>query len=96
MGQAKIRKARLKAASCRCLSSKAAEHCCYVGHSWHKVPAMLGLRNFPANATNHKCYMSELGSCEGPISGEHLVSEGVIRFIEDGGQFCCRACLGLT
>jgi len=87
MGQAKIREARLKAALCRCLSGKPAKHCCYVGKWWHKAAAMLGLRNLPANATNRKCYMSELGSCEGPISGEHLVSEGVIRFIEDGGQF---------
>jgi hypothetical protein len=31
--------------------------------------------------------MAELGSCYGPISGEHLISKSIIEFIQDGGEF---------
>jgi hypothetical protein len=31
--------------------------------------------------------MAELASCDGAISGEHLISESIIEFIQDGGEF---------
>jgi hypothetical protein len=31
--------------------------------------------------------MRELGNCEGPISGEHLISEAVIDVLREGGEF---------
>lgn len=34
-----------------------------------------------------RCYMRELGSCVGPISGEHLISESVIEVLRGDGAF---------
>ncbi|MCP3446180.1 hypothetical protein [Bradyrhizobium sp. CCGUVB14] len=34
-----------------------------------------------------KCYMRDLGSCVAPISGEHIISESVIRVLMGDGEF---------
>jgi hypothetical protein len=34
-----------------------------------------------------KCYMRELSSCVGSISGEHLVSDSIIRLLKSDGDF---------
>lgn len=34
-----------------------------------------------------RCYMHELGNCEAPISGEHLISEAVIEILRGDGDF---------
>jgi hypothetical protein len=87
VGEAKRRRRLLQAGPCRCLSSSPAGLCCYIGHRWHKAPASLGLRNLPKVTAVNKCYMSTLGSCDGAISGEHLISKSVIEFIKDNGEF---------
>jgi hypothetical protein len=87
LGEAKRRRRQLKAAPCRCLSNRPAGICCYVDDRWHKRPAELGLRSLPRGTAVTKCYMRELGSCEGAPSGEHLISKSIIEFIQDTGEF---------
>jgi hypothetical protein len=69
------------------LSNRPAGICCYTGDKWHKKSAELGLRGLPQGTTVKKCYMRELGSCDGAISGEHLISKSIIEFIQDGEEF---------
>jgi hypothetical protein len=66
---------------------KPAGTCCFDGRDWHKASAKLGLRALSPNAVVERCYMKQLGSCEGPISGEHLISKSVIEFLKDDGNF---------
>src|ERR1700737_4304593 len=87
MGEARRNKAKLMASPCRCQSSKAAGDCCFDGRKWHKTPAALGLKSLPQNAVVDKCYMKELGSCGGSISGEHLISRSIIEFLKLDGDF---------
>ena len=87
MGQAKRNRARLMASPCRCQSSKPASECCFDGRQWHKTPATLGLRCLPQNSVVDRCYMKELGSCAGGISGEHLISKSIIEFPKLDGDF---------
>jgi hypothetical protein len=87
MGQAKRNRARLMASPCRCQSSKPASECCFDGRQWHKTPATLGLRSLPQNSAVDRCYMKELGSCAGGISGEHLISKSIIEFLKLDGDF---------
>ena len=61
--------------------------CCYDGRVWHKPPALLGLRDLPPKSVVEKCYMKELRSCDGGISGEHLISESVILLLKADGDF---------
>lgn len=41
----------------------------------------------PAKTSLDRCYMHELGNCEGPLSGEHLVSQVVIEVLRGRGDF---------
>ena len=66
---------------CACGSTKAAAACCFNGSKWHKPPAVLGLKSLPAASAVAKCYMKDLNSCDGPISGEHLISQSVIKIL---------------
>jgi hypothetical protein len=66
---------------------KPARSCCFNGNNWHKPPAELGLKSLPPGASLARCYMSELSSCVAPISGEHLISESVIRVLKADGDF---------
>jgi hypothetical protein len=87
MGEAKRRKNAVLNGPCPCGSANAARLCCFNGHDWHKPPAVLGLKALPPASIIKKCYMMELGSCLGPISGEHIISESVIRVLMAGGGF---------
>jgi hypothetical protein len=87
VGEAKRRRRSLQAGPCRCLSGSAAGVCCYTGNRWHKAPATLGLRSLPKVTCISRCYMCTLGSCDGTISGEHLISKSIIEFIKDDGEF---------
>jgi hypothetical protein len=57
------------------------------GKDWHKPAAQLGLKSLPLAGSVAKCYMKELESCVGPISGEHLISESVIHVLKAEGDF---------
>jgi hypothetical protein len=87
VGEATRRRRLLRAMPCRCLSGLAAGVCCFTADRWHKSPATLGLRNLPKVDAISKCYMSALGSCDGTITGEHLITKSVIKFIKDDGEF---------
>jgi hypothetical protein len=79
MGEAKRRKKAVLNGPCPCDSVKPARLCCFNGRDWYKPPGVLGLKALPPASRVEKCYMKELGSCVGPISGEHIISESVIR-----------------
>ena len=74
-------------AACPCGSSKPSDQCCWNGQEWHKPAAVLGLHALTENSVVEKCYMKELRSCAGGISGEHLISKSVILILQDGGDF---------
>jgi hypothetical protein len=87
MGEAKRRKEAVLNGPCPCSSAKSARLCCFNGRDWHKPPAALGLKALPPTSRVEKCYMKELGSCVAPISGEHIISESVIRVLMADGDF---------
>jgi hypothetical protein len=87
MGEARQRRKAIEAGPCPCGSTKPANACCYRDGVWRKPPATLGLRALPANGEVQRCYLRELGSCGGGISGEHLVSRGVVQELTRGGGF---------
>jgi len=61
--------------------------CCYNGRIWHKPSAILSLRALPPISAVDKCYLRELGSCGGGISGEHLISESIMLLLQGDGDF---------
>ena len=87
MGEARRRKESVLTGPCPCGSVKPARGCCFNGRGWHKPATVLGLRALPPASRIKKCYMKELGSCVGPISGEHLISESVLRVLMADGDF---------
>jgi hypothetical protein len=87
MGERKRRREAVLNGPCPCGSQKTARHCCFNGKDWHKPAATLGLRSLPPSSSVAKCYMKELGSCVAPISGEHIISESVIRVLKGDGEF---------
>lgn len=87
MGEAKRRKDFVLKGPCPCASGKPARLCCFDGRDWHKPPAVLGLKALPSAERVEKCYMKELGSCEPPISGEHIISDAVCRVLMGDGEF---------
>jgi hypothetical protein len=86
MGEARRRRAANAKAPCPCGSSKPAGMCCYDGREWHKPPVSLGLKDLPIKSVVEKCYMKELRSCDGGISGEHLISASIIRLWKADGD----------
>lgn len=86
MGNAKRKRESVLDGPCPCGSSKSACDCCFDGGNWHKPSAVLGLAKMPAGVVA-QCYMRELRTCVGPISGEHLISESVIEVLQSDGDF---------
>lgn len=87
MGEAKRRREAVLNGPCPCGSTKVARRCCFNGRDWHKPPAVLGLKALPPASRVEKCYMKELSSCVGPISGEHIISKSVILILRADGDF---------
>lgn len=87
MGEARRRRESTINGPCPCGSGKPARLCCFNGRDWHKPPTILGLKALPPAGRVKKCYMEELGSCVGPISGEHIVSDSVCRVLMGEGEF---------
>lgn len=83
MGQAKQK----RLAACRCGSGKPAITCCLKATAWHKAPAALKLHSLSAGNALSKCYMHSLKSCGGKISGEHLISEKIMKVLKGDGDF---------
>jgi hypothetical protein len=87
VGEAKRKREAVLNGPCPCGSARPGRTCCFDGHKWHKPPAILGLKALPSASSVEKCYMKELGSCVSPISGEHIISESVIRVLMGDGDF---------
>ena len=87
MGEAKRKKEAVLDAPCPCGCGKIARNCCFVDGRWHRRASKLGLSQLPTGTVVNRCYMKELGSCVGPISGEHLVSEAVIKVLQGSAGF---------
>jgi hypothetical protein len=87
VGEAKRKKEAVLNGPCPCGSAKSARLCCFNGRDWHKPPAVLGLKSLPPASTVDRCYMKKLGSCVGPISSEHIISESVCRVLMADGDF---------
>lgn len=87
MGEAKRRKEAVLKRPCPCGSTRTGRHCCFDGVAWRKPAAHLGLQELPAGSALDRCYMRELASCAGPISGEHLISLSVIEILQGQGSF---------
>jgi hypothetical protein len=87
MGEAKRKRASVVDGPCPRGPGKPARRCCFDGRHWHKPATVLGLRALPPASRAEKCYMKEFGSCLGPISGEHLISESVIGVLMADGEF---------
>ncbi len=80
-------KRRMKYIFCPCGSMKPASECCLKNGKWQKCASELGLRNLSPLTAIDRCYMKELNSCKGPISGEHIISESVIKILKGEGEF---------
>lgn len=87
MGEARQRLLALRQQPCRCGSGRLAGACCLQGSHWFKPPAVVTLQTPNTGKAVEKCYMSEARACDGGISGEHLISESVIRLLAGDGQF---------
>lgn len=85
--EARARHAKNAESPCPCGAGLRGGDCCYRSGVWHKSPAVVALRALPKACSVAKCYMAELGSCQGPISGEHLISESIIWLLKDKGDF---------
>lgn len=87
MGEARRKKEAILNGPCACGLNRPARLCCFTGTGWHKPPSLLGLKALAPSSNVAKCYMSRLGSCVAPISGEHIISEAVIRILMADGNF---------
>lgn len=87
MGEHKRKIEAVLAGPCPCGSGRASRACCYDGTRWHKPAAILGLKALPKTSSLAKCYMRALESCDATISGEHIISEVVIRVLMGDGDF---------
>jgi hypothetical protein len=87
MGEARRRRIAIEHGPCPCGSNRPSNQCCYHDRLWYRPPAQLGLRGLPAATEVERCYLRELGSCEGGISAEHLISRGVVQELTKGGDF---------
>jgi hypothetical protein len=87
VGEANRRKAAQAQAPCPCGTGKPSGECCFNGRSYHKAHSPTGLRALPPATSVDKCYMKQLGSCDGGISGEHLISASIMAVLADQGEF---------
>ena len=79
MGEAERKRQGL----CWCGTGKRAGQCCYMPHGWHKTAAQIALKNTGQIGSHPRCYMNKLNSCCDKISGEHVVSEVVLRVLSE-------------
>jgi hypothetical protein len=77
MGQAKRRKRE----PCICGSGLPAGQCCWTPRGYHKKPAVLDLHRTGVAGSHDRCYMSATGGCDTTVSGEHLISQGVLKLL---------------
>lgn len=79
MGEAK----RRKFLPCICGTGVPGAKCCWTPLGYHKKPVSVDLRNTGLTGNHAGCYMSATGACDTKISGEHLISEGVLKVLSE-------------
>jgi hypothetical protein len=79
MGEAKNR----LIIACRCGSGAPAGECCRTSGGWHKRPELIELRNTRHSGNHASCYLNATNACSTKISGEHLVSHGVLKLLAE-------------
>ena len=77
MGEAK----RKRLGPCRCGTGKPAGSCCLSATGWHKKPIKLDLRKTGHSESHSACYLRETNACCDRITGEHMISESVLRVL---------------
>jgi hypothetical protein len=82
VGESKRRRETVLNGPCPCGATKLARLCCFNRRDCYKPPAVFGLKALPRASRVEKC-----SSCVAPISGEHLISESVIRVLMADGDF---------
>jgi hypothetical protein len=84
MGEAKRKRDSRAAEPCKCGSGKAAGECCFDGRTYTKQPALITLSNPNGELSVEGCYLSHTRGCGGPITREHLISESVLKLLNQG------------
>jgi hypothetical protein len=79
MGEAK----RKRKAPCRCGSGRPAGKCCLGKEGWHKQPEIISLRDTGEFGIHPDCYLRETAACNSKLTGEHLISEGVLKVLAE-------------
>src|SRR6266481_6639706 len=79
MGEAK----RRKLLPCICDSGRPAGQCCWTLRGYHKKPVVVELHKTGLTGKHANCYMAATGGCDTKISGEHLISEGVLKILAE-------------
>jgi hypothetical protein len=79
MGQSKVK----KAAPCRCGSGQPAATCCWTPNGWRKAPKPISLTGTGEHGAHEKCYLRGTNACSTKITGEHPVSEAVLKVLAD-------------
>jgi hypothetical protein len=70
-------------APCRCGSGKPAGTCCLGEEGWHKRPEVISLRTTGETGAHSGCYLRDTRACCSKISGEHLLSEAVLKVLAE-------------
>jgi hypothetical protein len=81
MGEAKRRRDKIANGPCRCGSERPAHQCCLSKNGWFKAPALIDLCAQGQTGSHPKCYLNGVNSCADKISGEHIISEAVLRVV---------------
>lgn len=79
MGQAK----RKRKAPCRCGSNRPAGECCLGDDGWFKRSERVSLRDTGQSESHPGCYLRDTCACSSKLSGEHLISEGVLEVLAE-------------
>jgi hypothetical protein len=57
--------------------------CCWTLSGYHKKSEVIDLHNTGLSGSHAGCYMAATGGCDTKISGEHLISEGVLKVLAE-------------
>lgn len=71
---------------CPCDSGKKAKFCCWTGKIWDKKPTPLKPPGNISNYSHEKCYAGTTANCSTKISGEHFISNSILKELELNGK----------
>ena len=67
---------------CPCDSGQKAKFCCLTGNLWDKKPNLLKPTKILTDHSNDKCYAKGTRNCSAKISGEHFISNNILKDLE--------------